>query len=408
MSWIIFAQMTYPTTQEALARRMAETEQVVLIGLPVSIIRKFGVIPFKARTQHSENSDQLRYYSPLHFPERILGLGRLFNTINRHKLQLELNRILIPEERRIACYDQPVQHNMVRKLGEEISIYLVLDDRTLTVRGDPIPRELELEKRLLAKVDVVVCVSDVLAEVVEGRMPRGRNIPIHVMTNGFDERLFDPARQWPEPAILKNIPRPRILVAGYVSERIDWEGVISCVRLQPDWTWVFVGPARRGMPEKILDLGASLGFCNKIVNVPRLLWRDAVQIGEVPGLIAHCDACAIPYRLNAFTRASSPLKGIEYLAMGAPVISTRVPALLRYGNAIQWVEEGNGESYAHGLEQLVSNLNNLPAQKRRREAIASDTWAHKTNFFREVVYRSKSISSLDHSNMPASYQGVTL
>ena len=401
VSWIFFAQMTHATTQWALARRLAQTEQVVLIGLPVSILRERRVASFEARAQHSEDSKRLWNYSPLHLPERIPGFRGLLHEINRHRLYLELNRILTPEERRIACYDQPAQHDMVKKLGEEISVYLALDDRTLTVWGKSIPRELEAEKRLLAEVDIVVCVSNVLAEMVEARLPQGRKIPIHVLTNGFDENVFDPQRQWVEPAILKDIPRPRILVTGYVSERIDWEGVIGCVEVQPDWTWIFIGPTSRGIQGKITDLSASLGLSRKASHLPPLLWRDAVPVEEVPALIAHCDACAVPYRLNAFTRASSPLKAIEYLAMGAPVISTRIPALLRYGDAIQWVEEGDGESYARGLDQLSSNLHNLLTRERRRAVVASDTWAHKTDQFREIVHGSKSI-------MPPSYRGAML
>ena len=86
----------------------------------------------------------------------------------------------------------PAQDYLVKKLGEELSLYLAIDDRTLAVTGEPIKGEMEAERRLLSRVDKVVCVSDVLADALRLRMDDSRMMPfIHVLPNGYDERLFD-------------------------------------------------------------------------------------------------------------------------------------------------------------------------------------------------------------------------
>jgi len=105
----------------------------------------------------------------------------------------------------------------------------------------------------------------------------------------------------------------------------------------------------------------------------------------MPALISHCDACAVPYRLNAFTLASNPLKGVEYLAMGAPVLSTRIPALQRYGPVIQWVEQGNGESYARALDNLKIELHNPSASAARRSAVSGDSHDDRVRRFLQIV-----------------------
>jgi glycosyltransferase involved in cell wall biosynthesis len=265
-----------------------------------------------------------------------------------------------------------------------MSVYLAVDDRTLTVQGEPIRGELEDEKRLLAKVDKVICVSEPLAETLKRRLPKDRAIPIHVLPNGYDERLFNPSCSAPEPQILANILKPRILIAGHISERIDWNGILDAARARPEWNWVFIGPTDSGVCEKIDALDESLREAGHSHN-RRLHYFPPVPVSEVPSLIAHCDVCAIPYRLNPFTLASSPLKGIEYLAMGAPTLSTRIPSLKQYDQAIRWVEEGNGDSYAQALDQLAGERNNPAVIQARRAAVSGDAWADRLRVFRNMV-----------------------
>jgi glycosyltransferase involved in cell wall biosynthesis len=294
--------------------------------------------------------------------------------LNRYRLQQEIDQLLPDKTGRVVCYDSPTQHHLPGKLGEETSIYLAIDDRTLTVTGEPINGELEAEKRLLCKVHKIVCVSERLAKVLRSRVPPGRNLPIFVLPNGYDERTFDPRRNDIEPSGLAHVPKPRILVAGHISDRIDWDGIMRTSKLHPQCTWVFVGPADQGLPEKIQrDLGV------------RGYYHPPIPLTEVPAWIQNCDVCAVPYRLNSFTLASSPLKAIEYLAMGAPVLSTRIPALQSYGDVIQWVDEGCGESYAQGLDKTLAEKTDPGRTNARRLAVSNDSWARKAETFRAMV-----------------------
>jgi glycosyltransferase involved in cell wall biosynthesis len=135
-----------------------------------------------------------------------------------------------------------------------------------------------------------------------------------------------------------------------------------------------VGPSDPGIPEKIFhDLG-SQGF-----------WHPPVPLKEIPAWIQNCDACVVPYRLNRFTLASSPLKAIEYLAMGSPVLSTRIPALQPYGDVILWADEGCGKSYALGLDKVPEEKKDFGRMKARRMAVSNDSWATKAQTFKAMV-----------------------
>ena len=141
---------------------------------------------------------------------------------------------------------------------------------------------------------------------------------------------------------------------------------------------MFLGPQDRRIGEEIkTDLGVH-GTC-----VP------PVPVTEIPAWISHSDACAVPYRLNAFTQASHPLKGIEYLAMGAPVLSTRIPSLQHYDGVIEWVNEGDGESYARALDKLTNPSGNQERVRLRQQAVAEDSWGRRVNQFKRVVFNDR-------------------
>jgi glycosyltransferase involved in cell wall biosynthesis len=387
LSWIIFADdRRAMTIREVLGIRMAETDPVVMVNPAISVARTHAIPSFVRRhVRINQEKDSWQYY-PLHFPVKIPGLSSIAQNLNYRLLRRELNCLAPKSVFRIACYDSPMQYPLARSLGENLSVYIAIDDRTRTVWGTPIAGELEAEKLLLAKMDLVICISEFLAETLRKRMPAGSKTPIYVLPNGYDVHSYDPSRNLEKPKVLANVSKPTILLTGHISERIDWDGISAAVQACPEWTWLFVGPADNGIPEKIEALAKSSGGIPSSRS-PRLIWKPPVPAEHVPALIAHCDVCAIPYRLNLFTLASCPLKGIEYLAMGALVFSTRIPALLRYGSAIQWVEEGNGESYAQALSALMKEKDNLGGFRNRCSAVSGDSYEDRTQQFRQIVLK---------------------
>lgn len=375
--WVFFAAEAKPSSmRRALPNRISETQPVVIVDELVSVVRSRSIPAFNLRWKRHTEKD-LRFYRPLHFPVAAPGIGRVARMLNQLLLRREIDRLLPPGRRRIVCYDSPTQDYLVKRLGEERSIYLAIDDLTITVTGESIEGELDAERRLLSKVDLVICVSDVLAQRLRERSPSFEKPPIQVLPNGYDERIFDPNGNYPEPNVLRRIPRPRILVAGHISERIDWDGIIGASQLRTPWTWIFTGPAEKGMKERIASRLGQHGF-----------YHPLIPLQDVPGWIYHFDACAVPYRVNPFTRASSPLKAIESLAMGAPVLSTRIPSLQRYDRAIEWVNEGDGESYARALDTFADPSRNKELVPFRRQAVAEDSWGVRVKQFREIAFNA--------------------
>jgi len=359
---------------------MAKAFPVVVVQQSQSLLRSWGRKPtLESRMSGTLSDGECIEYRPIHYPERLPFVGGLFKARGTHRFKSELDGLLAPAPsgHRIVCYDSPGQYSLVGKLKESLSVYLAIDDRTVTVTGESIPGELEGERKLLERVDRVVCVSDVLANTLRLRAGERTDLRIDVLTNGYDERLFNTHRVWNEPDALRKTPRPRILISGHVSERIDWEGIKAAAAIRPLWSWVFMGPADEGMAERVASISADSGA------VAVLLPPDSYE--NVPAWIAHCDVCAVPYRLNNFTLASSPLKAIEYLAAGAPVLSTRIPSIAQFGEVIEWVAETDGSSYATALDELAKQERYGTTADLRSTVVHNENWGKKVERFCSIL-----------------------
>ena len=91
-------------------------------------------------------------------------------------------------------------------------------------------------------------------------------------------------------------------------------------RPRPDWRFVLIGPAVRQEP-------AAVSRCSSARTSAGSGPRDYVTL---PGYLSLFDVATIPFRINAITLATSPLKLYEYFAGARPVVTTPMPECQAY------------------------------------------------------------------------------
>jgi len=64
-----------------------------------------------------------------------------------------------------------------------------------------------------------------------------------------------------------------------------------------------------------------------LTRLPNVRHRGPVGYAEIPRHVAEFDVGILPFRLTPLTHAVRPLKALEYLAAGAPVVATPLEAL---------------------------------------------------------------------------------
>lgn len=168
-----------------------------------------------------------------------------------------------------------------------------------------------LEPELIRKSDLVVTNSTWFAEYTSAINPNSFYIG-----QGCNLTAFDPTRETPVPADIRNLPRP---IIGYVgalhSSRLDPAIIRTIATANPAWSIVLVGPEDE--PFKQSDLH----------GIPNIHFMGPRPFPELATYVRAFDVCINPQFNNTITKGNYPLKIDEYLAMGKPVVATRTTAM---------------------------------------------------------------------------------
>ena len=162
---------------------------------------------------------------------------------------------------------------------------------------------------------------------------------LHLAPNGVDAARFSGASLSPddweagEAALLDPAPgAPCLGYVGVIDERMDLALLEYLVDARPNWQVVMVGPVVKIDP-------ASLP------QRPNVHWLGDQPWRLLPHLMAKWKAGLLPFAINAATRHAYPLKVLEYLAAGLPVVASAVPDLFSL--------QGCGVSIAHDPASFV-------------------------------------------------------
>jgi len=148
---------------------------------------------------------------------------------------------------------------------------------------------------------------------------------------GVDFELFN-AVVMRRPHRPRDLPKVRGPVFGYfgsLNERIDAELLEDVARRRPGWTFVMLGPFQR-----------SYSGRRDLRNVHYLGLKP---YRSLPAYLAYFDVCIMPYKITEATRKISPVKLLEYFAAGKPVITARIPDVLRFYESLVWVADDANE-----------------------------------------------------------------
>jgi hypothetical protein len=194
------------------------------------------------------------------------------------------------------------------RVGEALVVYHVVDE--FSAFSDASPHVAELERRLLARADLVIASSEPLLAAKRPLAARAVLVR-HGVDHAHFARALDPSL--PVPADLAALPRPVIGFFGLVADWIDLELVRAVADAQPAASVVLIG--------KVVTSTAPLDGARNV----HLLGRR--PYAELPGYCRGFDVAITPFRRNALALAANPLKAREYVAAGLPNVCTDLPEL---------------------------------------------------------------------------------
>ena len=227
------------------------------------------------------------------------------------------------------------------------------------------------ERAALERADVVFAISPLLAE----RWSQLGANPI-VLPNGCDPATFRSVNAVGGlPGVA--LPQPVIGTMGHLSDRIDI-GLLEAVS-DAGFSLLLIGPRdSRWEPERFAALTAR----------STVHYTGLVRPEELPSYLSVIDVGLTPYINSGFNRASFPLKTLEFLAAGRPVVATNLPAT-------QWLLDRGGvgvlfpvESASHVISAVrdAVRAGNRPNASAHCRAFAErHSWQRRAEEFARVL-----------------------
>lgn len=205
--------------------------------------------------------------------------------------------------------------------------------------------------------------ADVLAAItpqILANWPQSET-PTLILPNGCDLDAYAKVDQAPLPPDV-DLPAPVAGVIGQLSPRID----LSLLEAVADKgiSLLLVGPVQQDFaPER---------FASLIVR-PNVNWVGLKEFRELPSYMRLMDVGLTPYADSEFNRSSFPLKTLEYLAAGRPVVSTPLPAVEWLDTPLIAVARDPG-AFAKATEQMIDHAGSPSTGQRALEFAGAHSW----------------------------------
>ncbi|WP_166787747.1 glycosyltransferase [Cryobacterium luteum] len=294
-----------------------------------------GVTRLQTRTWPGASRPGMRRASTVVLERHIRSMVR--------KLRLEVTGVIVASPRQ----------RFPRRIGGVRLLY-VTDDwpsgaALMGLSADRIESDLE---RNMHDADVRAAVSPDLASRLTGTYA----VRVEVLANGCDPTS--------DESHAGSVRAPVAGLIGQLNERLDPE-ILEAVRAGGTEI-IVVGPRAERSAE-------TRAFLDRFLGARGVTWQGEVPPAELPALLARMGVGLTPYADTLFNRASFPLKTLEYLAAGLPVVSTDLPAV-RWLNT-DLIEVGlDPEDFAHRVRRLLSQPENVDETARRIAFARQHSW----------------------------------
>ncbi|MBW2733141.1 MAG: glycosyltransferase [Deltaproteobacteria bacterium] len=201
-----------------------------------------------------------------------------------------------------------------------------------------------LETRVYKNADAVITICEALRESVAPRV--GCNTALHVVPNGVEVERFTPANADDETKKKWKLDGKQVL--GYIGTFQPYEGLSTALTAMPRIAAAIPNAhlmitGAGGVEEELRAQVTREGLEQLVTFTGRVPHEQVKELYAIPDLFVY------PRVLTRTTALTTPLKPLEAMATGKPVLVSDVGAMLelvRPGETGMVFEAGNAEDFA--------------------------------------------------------------
>lgn len=220
------------------------------------------------------------------------------------------------------------------------------------------------EEYLCANVDHLFASSPNIKRKLEELS--GREVTL--LTHGVDYLHF--TRKHSIHPFIQQIKKKGLPVAGYfgtLSDANDKEALLDL--------------ANGGF--SVVLIGKVLGDYSMLLGHENIHFAGPVAFNNLPSYAQGFDVCLLNWVMADWIKNSFPVKSLEYMAMGKPVVSCRIPVIEElFGNLVYFAD--TPLDFVKQARKCLSENNALAEQMRVQEA-SRHTWDTKFQLIKEII-----------------------
>jgi teichuronic acid biosynthesis glycosyltransferase TuaH len=223
------------------------------------------------------------------------------------------------------------------------------------------------ERRQVLRADVVTAVSEPLIR----RWAKYRE-DVVLVPNGCDVERFAGTDQAVRPDDV-TVPEPIAGFVGHLSNRISLAHLEAVA--DTGVSLLLVGPRQPTF---------AIARIEALIARPNVQWVGAKDFTELPSYLRMITVGLTPYADSDFNRVSFPLKTLEYLAAGRPVVATDLPAA-RWLDTPFVTVAGSPEDYAAEVQQALKVEPDAEVAAARRAFAERHSWSERAQQIVELL-----------------------
>lgn len=249
----------------------------------------------------------------------------------------------------------PSAFDMIKVRNQDTLIYYCGDDFS-GLAGVDYEMVKASENKLIFRSDFIFVASHKLLE----KMPAHKT---QVLEHGVDFDLFTKKT---DKHPLMPLATQVIGFYGSISSWIDYDLLVKLTRERPQYHLILIGKSH-------VDISRLVAKDN-VTHVPEVAHEELACFSQ------YWNVSILPFLDNKQIKSCNPLKLKEYLAVGAPIVSTRFPAVERYKETVLIADNHN--AFLQRVDYAMS-LVMTPAihwSQASQQCVKIHTWQHKAAY----------------------------
>ena len=292
-----------------------------------------------------------------------------------NKISMSLLSFSAVKAAKKLSFDQPVviayypqAYMLEGNFNESCFVYDVIDEYSAFPNMN-VAMCKSFEEKICRQADLVFAISENLLEERKAFNPQTFHLPIGAET----DRFVEAAENKKNLDVFSGVSGRKIGYYGSIDDRLNVDFCLAAAKAMPEHAFFFFGPVRGN---------ASIAALQALKNT---YFPGPVDYSVLADYAVHFDIAVLPYTKSRFNKYIFPNKIFEYLATGAPVVTSDIPSI-RYLEREEFIRIARTpEEYVEALEAALKDT-----ETGRDERIAcarANTWQNRADKLWEEVLR---------------------